>query len=76
MISTEYVSDEKIVINVIYLILFQLDVQIFTIVYIWNLVLSVCDVLKNRTYYIFNKQYTKEERYEKVDEIFTQMERD
>ncbi len=35
-----------------------------------------CIGLKNRTYCIFNTQYTKEERYEKVDEIFTQMERD
>lgn len=32
--------------------------------------------LKNKQFCIFNKQYTKEDRYEKVDEIFTQMERD
>lgn len=35
-----------------------------------------CIWLKNKSYCILNKQYTKEERYEKVDEIFTQMERD
>jgi len=35
-----------------------------------------CIGLKNKSYCILNKQYTKEERYEKVDEIFTQMERD
>lgn len=29
-----------------------------------------CVSLKNKSYCIFNKQYTKEERYEKVDEIF------
>ena len=32
--------------------------------------------LTNKQYCIFNKQYTKEERYTKVDEIFTQMEKD
>jgi hypothetical protein len=35
-----------------------------------------CIWLKNKSYCILNKQYTKEERYEKVDEIFTQMEQD
>jgi hypothetical protein len=35
-----------------------------------------CIGLKNKSYCIFNKQYTKEERHEKVDEIFTQMEKD
>ncbi len=35
-----------------------------------------CIGLKNKSYCILNKQYTKEERYEKVDEIFTQMEKD
>ena len=35
-----------------------------------------CIGLKNKSYCILNKQYTKEERYEKVDEIFSQMERD
>jgi len=34
-----------------------------------------CVWLKNKSYCILNKQYTKEERYAKVDEIFTQMER-
>jgi pentatricopeptide repeat protein len=33
-----------------------------------------CVWLKNKSYCILNKQYTKEERYEKVDEIFSQME--
>ena len=35
-----------------------------------------CIWLKNKSYCIFNKQYTKEERYDKIDEIFTQMEKD
>ncbi|PID34868.1 MAG: hypothetical protein CR971_00995 [candidate division SR1 bacterium] len=35
-----------------------------------------CIGLKNKSYCILNKQYTKEERYDKVDEIFTQMEKD
>ncbi len=35
-----------------------------------------CIWLKNKSYCILNKQYTKEERYDKVDEIFTQMEKD
>jgi hypothetical protein len=35
-----------------------------------------CVGLKNKSYCILNKQYSKEERYEKVDEIFMQMEKD
>ena len=35
-----------------------------------------CVGLKNKSYCILNRQYTKEERYEKVDEIFSQMEQD
>lgn len=35
-----------------------------------------CTWLSNKSYCILNKQYTKEERYAKVDEIFTQMEKD
>lgn len=35
-----------------------------------------CTQLKNKSYCIFNKQYTKEDRYTKVDEIFSQMEGD
>lgn len=35
-----------------------------------------CIGLKNKSYCILNKQYTKEEWYEKVDEIFAQMEKD
>ena len=35
-----------------------------------------CTQLKNKSYCILNKQYTKEERYEKVDEIFAQMDAD
>jgi hypothetical protein len=35
-----------------------------------------CIGLRNQEYCIFNKQYTKDEWYEKVDEIFTQMEED
>ncbi|PID34556.1 MAG: hypothetical protein CR971_02675 [candidate division SR1 bacterium] len=35
-----------------------------------------CIGLKNKSYCILNKQYTKEERYDKVNEIFTQMEKD
>jgi hypothetical protein len=35
-----------------------------------------CIGLINKQYCIFNKQYTKEARHEKVDEIFTQMEKD
>ena len=35
-----------------------------------------CVGLKNKSYCILNKQYTKEERYEKVDEIFSQMDAD
>lgn len=35
-----------------------------------------CIWLKNKSYCIFNKQYTKEERYDKVDEVFAQMEID
>lgn len=33
-----------------------------------------CVWLKNKSYCIFNKQYEKEDRYKKVDEIFTKME--
>lgn len=32
-----------------------------------------CIGLRNKQYCIFNKQYTKEERYQKVDRIFTKM---
>jgi hypothetical protein len=35
-----------------------------------------CIGLKNKSYCILNKQYSKEERYEKVDEIFAQMDAD
>ena len=35
-----------------------------------------CIWLKNKSYCILNKQYAKEERYEKVDEIFAQMDED
>jgi hypothetical protein len=35
-----------------------------------------CIGLKNKSYCILNKQYTKEERYKKVDEIFAQMDAD
>lgn len=35
-----------------------------------------CIGLKNKSYCILNKQYTKEDRYEKVEAIFSQMERD
>jgi hypothetical protein len=35
-----------------------------------------CVGLKNMSYCIFNKHYAKEERYAKVDEIFTHMEKD
>ncbi len=35
-----------------------------------------CIGLKNKSYCILNKQYTKEERYEKVDKIFDQMEQE
>jgi hypothetical protein len=35
-----------------------------------------CIGLTNRQFCIFNKQYTKEEWHEKVDEIFSQMEKD
>jgi hypothetical protein len=35
-----------------------------------------CIGLINKSFCIFNKQYTKEERYAKVDEIFSQMEKD
>ncbi len=35
-----------------------------------------CVHLKNKSYCILNKQYSKEERYTKIDEIFTQMEKD
>lgn len=35
-----------------------------------------CIWLKNKQFCILNKQYTKDERYEKVDEIFAQMEKD
>ena len=35
-----------------------------------------CIGLQNKSYCILNKQYSKEERYEKIDEIFAQMERD
>jgi hypothetical protein len=35
-----------------------------------------CIGLKNKSYCIFNKQYTKEERHTKVDEIFNQMDKD
>jgi hypothetical protein len=34
-----------------------------------------CIGLKNKSYCIFNKQYTKEDRYAKVDEIFSQMDK-
>ena len=34
-----------------------------------------CIWLKNKSYCILNKQYTKEERHAKVDEIFTQMDK-
>lgn len=43
---------------------------------IWCSFCLWCIGLQNASYCIFNKQYTKEERYEKVDEIFWQMERD
>jgi len=35
-----------------------------------------CIWLKNKSYCIFNKQYTKEDRYDAVDKIFIQMEKD
>ncbi len=35
-----------------------------------------CIWLKNKSYCIFNKQYTKDERYDEVDKIFTHMEKD
>jgi len=35
-----------------------------------------CIGLKNKSFCILNKQYTKEERFEKANEIFTQMEKD
>jgi hypothetical protein len=35
-----------------------------------------CIGLKNKSYCILNKQYSKEERYDRVDEIFSQMEKD
>ncbi len=35
-----------------------------------------CTRLTNKSYCIFNKQYTKDERYDEVDKIFTQMEKD
>lgn len=35
-----------------------------------------CIGLKNKQFCIFNKQYTKEERHEKANEIFAQMEKD
>ncbi len=35
-----------------------------------------CIWLKNKQFCILNKQYTKDERYEKVDEIFWQIEKD
>ncbi len=35
-----------------------------------------CIWLKNKQFCILNKQYSKEDRYEKVDEIFWQMEKD
>lgn len=35
-----------------------------------------CISLKNKQFCILNKQYTKEERYKKVDEIFWQMEKE
>lgn len=35
-----------------------------------------CVGLKNKSYCILNKQYTKEERYEKIDEIFWKMHED
>ncbi len=35
-----------------------------------------CIGLKNKSYCILNKQYSKDERYAKVNEIFAQMERD
>ncbi len=35
-----------------------------------------CIWLKNKSYCILNKQYTKEDRYDEVDKIFSQMEKD
>ncbi len=35
-----------------------------------------CIWLKNKSYCIFNKQYTKDERYDEVDKMFTKMEKD
>ena len=35
-----------------------------------------CVGIKNKSYCILNKQYTKEERYQKVDEIFSTMEKE
>jgi len=35
-----------------------------------------CIGLKNKSFYILNKQYTKEERYEKANEIFEQMDKE
>jgi len=35
-----------------------------------------CIWLKNASYCIFNKQYTKDERYNEVEKIFAQMEKD
>jgi hypothetical protein len=35
-----------------------------------------CYGIQNKSYCILNKQYSKEERHEKVDEIFSQMEKD
>jgi len=32
--------------------------------------------LRNKSFYIFNKEYSKEERFEKANEIFAQMEKD
>jgi hypothetical protein len=34
-----------------------------------------CIGMTNKQYCIFNQQYTKEERYAKVDEIFTELEK-
>ena len=35
-----------------------------------------CIGLTNKSYCIFNKEYSKEERHEKVNQIFEQMEKD
>jgi hypothetical protein len=35
-----------------------------------------CIGIKNKSYCIFNRQYTKEERHAKVDELFAQMDKE